>query len=263
MLKEGQGPPRHSADDASATLRERNKAERRTRIVDGAVELLSEGGLDALTMRALSERASVSVPTIYNLIGDRDHILLAVVDRSGAIFDAEIATLTADPIDRCFDLGRRVAARMTAHPRLTRSIIAEGLAPMLAAAETPILHRYARALYAAIREGTDQGHIQPITSIELMVRHLASVVAVTFYRWATDADADPGGEYVLAGVIHATGMTLATATSGVSRDRVFDQLERATDTLANRPPSPPIPTIDRFPSPNDLPSEDDLPKGTS
>ena len=37
----------------------------RRRMLDGALELVSEGGYDALQVRALSQRAGVSSRTIY------------------------------------------------------------------------------------------------------------------------------------------------------------------------------------------------------
>ena len=59
-----------------AGQRERAKADRRLRITEAAAELLEAGGLAGLTMRALSEAAGLSVPTIYNLIGGRNHLCL-------------------------------------------------------------------------------------------------------------------------------------------------------------------------------------------
>lgn len=53
---------------------------RRTRelISEAAYALLTEGGVDALTMTALAERAGVSVGSVYRRFGDKDRLLSAV-----------------------------------------------------------------------------------------------------------------------------------------------------------------------------------------
>jgi AcrR family transcriptional regulator len=58
-------------------LLEEHKAERRERIVKAAKKLVAERGYDGLTMRDLADAARVSVPTLYNLFGSKDAILVA------------------------------------------------------------------------------------------------------------------------------------------------------------------------------------------
>jgi AcrR family transcriptional regulator len=50
----------------------------RERIVAAAVELLSEGGREAVSTRAVSAAAGVQAPTIYRLFGDKQGLLDAV-----------------------------------------------------------------------------------------------------------------------------------------------------------------------------------------
>jgi len=61
------------------SLFEEHKAERRERIVKAAKKLVAERGYDGLTMRDLADAARVSVPTLYNLFGGKDAILVAEV----------------------------------------------------------------------------------------------------------------------------------------------------------------------------------------
>src|SRR5689334_6227903 len=58
-------------------LLEDNKAERRERILRAARKLVAERGYAGLTMRDLADAARVSVPTLYNLFGSKDAILIA------------------------------------------------------------------------------------------------------------------------------------------------------------------------------------------
>ncbi|MFE9251612.1 TetR/AcrR family transcriptional regulator [Streptomyces sp. NPDC007088] len=51
----------------------------RARIVEAAVRLLSEGGREAVSTRAVSSAAGVQAPTLYRLFGDKRGLLDAVV----------------------------------------------------------------------------------------------------------------------------------------------------------------------------------------
>lgn len=59
------------------SLLQEHKAERRTRIIRAARELVTHHGYAGLTMRDLADAARVSVPTLYNLFGSKDAILVA------------------------------------------------------------------------------------------------------------------------------------------------------------------------------------------
>src|SRR5260370_41712619 len=50
-------------------------------VVDAALALIDEAGLEALTMRALSERLGTFPATVYWHVGNRDELLLHVTDR--------------------------------------------------------------------------------------------------------------------------------------------------------------------------------------
>ena len=51
------------------SLRERNVAARRQRILDAARGLILRGGVQALSMRKLAEASGLAVKTLYNLWG--------------------------------------------------------------------------------------------------------------------------------------------------------------------------------------------------
>lgn len=60
------------------SIREQNKALNREKILDSASTLVREGGLEALSMRPLAERANVSSRTLYNLFGSKTAVLIAL-----------------------------------------------------------------------------------------------------------------------------------------------------------------------------------------
>ena len=63
---------------ATDTLRARNKLKRRARLLAEARNLLANGGFEALNLRDLARLADVTVPTIYNLIGKKEDVLLVL-----------------------------------------------------------------------------------------------------------------------------------------------------------------------------------------
>src|SRR5680860_149798 len=59
--------------------REREKEALRTRIVEAARDIVSEAGLEALSMRALAERIEYSPATLYLYFRDKDELIREVV----------------------------------------------------------------------------------------------------------------------------------------------------------------------------------------
>lgn len=86
---------RNSFPDASTA---RNQI--RERIVAAATRLLQEGGVDAVTTRAVAAEAGVQPPTIYRLFGDKDGLLDAVARHVFATYVADKAASgqTEDPV---------------------------------------------------------------------------------------------------------------------------------------------------------------------
>ncbi len=59
---------------------QRKAAATRKTIIDTAKKLIIEGGLTALTLEAVAERADIAVQTIYNRVGGRPALLIAVAE---------------------------------------------------------------------------------------------------------------------------------------------------------------------------------------
>ena len=81
------------------SVRGRNMQKRRARILAEARGLLAAGGFEALNLRELARSAEVTVPTIYNLIGKKEEVLLALA--AGVVSEVETRinpTNNTDPI---------------------------------------------------------------------------------------------------------------------------------------------------------------------
>ena len=70
---------------------QRRSRERVRRILDAAAEIIVEDGLAALSTRSVAERAGVPVASLYQYFGDKDEILLALVERDTGEMDAAVA----------------------------------------------------------------------------------------------------------------------------------------------------------------------------
>ncbi|MFE0252699.1 TetR/AcrR family transcriptional regulator [Streptomyces sp. NPDC059010] len=82
-----------SAADAAAIGREQT----RQRVIEAAIDLLTRGGRDAVTTRAVADGAGLQPPAIYRLFGDKDGLLDAVAEHGFAAF---LATKHVDPDPR-------------------------------------------------------------------------------------------------------------------------------------------------------------------
>ena len=69
-----------AASLAPKLTREDKKTQRAERILDHAHAMIAEEGFDALKIRELAERAELTVPTIYNLIGGKGEILARIIE---------------------------------------------------------------------------------------------------------------------------------------------------------------------------------------
>lgn len=129
---------------------------RHDRILEAATEMLTAGGPDALQMKELSQRADVSLATLYRYFPAKDHVLLAITLNR---YERALTRVQAEP-----PRPGTVRQRVTAH--LMREFRAEQREPRLTS-----------ALYAAISE-TIRDYREVIERIERAhLRVIAHVAA--------------------------------------------------------------------------------------
>ena len=56
-------------------------AVRRERLLDAALDVLTEAGFDAVTVEAVARQAGVTRPVVYDVFGDLEGLMLALIDR--------------------------------------------------------------------------------------------------------------------------------------------------------------------------------------
>ena len=72
--------PRRMEDPDKSVAEDAESPDVRARIIAAAAELISAGGADAATTRAVAAAAGVQAPTLYRLFGDKRGLLSAVIE---------------------------------------------------------------------------------------------------------------------------------------------------------------------------------------
>ena len=105
-----------------AATRTANMQIRRKRILDCARDVIAEDGFDALNLRSLADRAGVTVPTIYNLIGNKSALLQRLFEDSISPFE-DLATILPpeDPLTGLEAFADRIVAMLGANQNYHRA----------------------------------------------------------------------------------------------------------------------------------------------
>lgn len=99
----------------------RRSRKTRAELIDAALAVLAESGMDGLTVKAVTVRADVGHGTFYHHFASTEEVLVAAIESSTRAMAEELATELADADDKAFvlihSLGRTYRA-LCAHPAL-------------------------------------------------------------------------------------------------------------------------------------------------
>lgn len=195
------------------------REEQRNRIRRAASELHQEGGLPALSVRAIAKRAGVSTGLLYSYFADMSELLRSLWLRPVAEFGRDVdAIVAAEP-----DPLARVEALLTAYVEWahTNPDVYRGVLLFVRPPTSPTPDRQPvddlplhRALRIAVEEGQATGHIRAGDPSELaqvlwsgVHGSLALAVNVDTYAIAPSADLAPA-------MIHALMRSIETTATG-------------------------------------------------
>ncbi|HEY4410711.1 MAG TPA: TetR/AcrR family transcriptional regulator [Acidimicrobiia bacterium] len=135
----------------------------RERIIAAAVDLLTEGGREALSTRAVSAAAGVQAPTIYRLFGDKQGLLDAVASHGFAAYLQSKTDLKpgADPVEELRQGWDLHVSFGLANPALYSLMYGEphpGASPPAAVAAAALLAELVRRIAAAGRLRVSEDH---------------------------------------------------------------------------------------------------------
>ncbi|MEO7628280.1 MAG: TetR family transcriptional regulator, partial [Nocardioides sp.] len=99
--------------------------ERRERILDATIALASQGGFDAVQMRAVAEQADVALGTLYRYFPSKIHLLVTALAREFERAEKVLSTraIPGDtPADRVITVLRRTTRGLQGDPHLTDAL---------------------------------------------------------------------------------------------------------------------------------------------
>jgi AcrR family transcriptional regulator len=214
------------------SLLDQQMAERRERILEAARNIIAAHGYEGLTMRDLAEASRVTVPTIYNLIGSKERVLLAAVEQTTGSFVSRIERAPGDVI-AVVDAAIQELLRL---PRYYRALL---LVLFSSDAAGPARRHADRALAdqldAALSELGEAGDLVRWVDRVLLRERLHSHLDMTSLEWAKGAFT--AAAFRAAARFEAATLLVAV-TSGESQ-RDFERIARESQADARlRGPRP-------------------------
>lgn len=162
--------------------------DRRRRILDATYELASEGGYDAVQMRAVAEKADVALGTLYRYFPSKIHLLVSALGRQ---FDEASVRLRERAIpgeqaaDRVLYVLKRMARGMQGDAKLTEALTrAFMFADSSVAAEIDAVGMSMTSIVTHAMRGGDGA--EPATAEEMTVaRVLGDIWLSALVGWVT------------------------------------------------------------------------------
>ena len=208
------------------SLFEEHKAERRARILKAARALIAERGYEGLTMRDLADASRVSVPTLYNLFGGKQAILLGELEATFAAVVASIEHVPAgNVVARALATCDAGNADLLAVPRYSRELILLFLtSPDTAPLRRASAQRYVELMAEVLRDGQAAGEIhewiEPLALARSMFAHY-QLVMIDWARGEIDSDQFQA----------TTRFGMCAMLLGVARGRAQRQLQVQIESL--------------------------------
>jgi AcrR family transcriptional regulator len=171
---------------------ERKRAATRELIIDAAEALLEQGGLDAVTLPAVAERADVALQTIYNRVGSRDAVLLAVAERALAanrVYMDEVYARSGTPEERIRAAATAYLQFALESPHQFRLLANPPAVPEALTRIEALTVEQNGKLADALRDGIESGIIRPDLDVEKTATLLwAAMNGIIGLSWRTDRD---------------------------------------------------------------------------
>ncbi|MGH3319578.1 MAG: TetR family transcriptional regulator [Streptosporangiaceae bacterium] len=111
---------------APAPARTHVQARRRERIVRTAAALASRGGIDAMQMRAVAERAGVALGTLYRYFPSKMDLLVAIISEELNLLEASIEhrpPTASAPSARAVDVLMRATRSLMRDPEFAEGVL--------------------------------------------------------------------------------------------------------------------------------------------
>ncbi|GAA3839251.1 TetR family transcriptional regulator [Sphaerisporangium flaviroseum] len=141
------------AAPVSSGVRTRSQHQRRKRIVQAAAALASRGGVEAMQMRTVAERAGVALGTLYRYFPSKMDLVVAVVGEEIDLLESSIERRppsAESPAGRAVDVLMRATRGLMREPELADALIRSLI---MAEVDTPFGDRMAGLLLRVSGDG--------------------------------------------------------------------------------------------------------------
>ncbi|MBB2913985.1 AcrR family transcriptional regulator [Streptosporangium becharense] len=149
----GKQNPAGPGDPAATGARTRSQQQRRRRIVQAAAALASRGGVEAMQMRTVAERAGVALGTLYRYFPSKMDLVVAVVGEEIDLLERSIERRppsAAAAAGRAVDVLMRATRGLMREPELADALIRSLI---MAEVDTPFGDRMAGLLLRVAGDG--------------------------------------------------------------------------------------------------------------
>ena len=193
---------------------------RKRRILEAATELISDGGIEACTMRALARQARLDVTTLYNYYGSKEEILEAL-RRSGARkLTRRIAELKeTEPIERIRAILGLMLGVRESPPDLARPINKTGRRRLPGSG--PIEQVAMEHMEREFQRAVDKGLLLASADVRLIRVTLAGYAALWLSLWARGVS---DAEETAAWFGYALNLALLAVATDASRPRLQQEM---------------------------------------
>jgi AcrR family transcriptional regulator len=207
----------HASTVAPIVRRPKVRERNRRRVLDAARALVAVGGMDALSMRTLADRAGVSATTLYNLFGTKDEVVrVLATDILGALDAAFVDLVDPDPVEQ-----------VRAHVLLLVEHVIDRAPPSLVAAvlEDAVLTEQINAQWAsrslvedAIREAMRKRKLRDDIDAAVLAEHVRAGLLHQQRLWAAAVIDDATYR---AAAAYCVDLSLLAVARGATRDRLL------------------------------------------
>jgi AcrR family transcriptional regulator len=213
-------------------LRDKQMRERRARILEAAAQLIRATGGTGLSMRALADKAEVSLATPYNLFGSKGAVLLAL--QLGALEQLEQAMDelgTRDPIEQVLEVAALGAKIYTGDPSFWRPLMQAHWVAKGAIHESPLHPRIVALWHRSLQAGVKAGRLIAEADPEFVARHLVICFYGVLVLWVQgNLDEDGFRNQVLYGFV----LALLGVGSPAARPKLVKHLHELQRDLPRR-----------------------------
>ncbi len=203
-------------------LRDKQMRERRTRILEAAQQLIRVTGGTGLSMRALADKAEVSLATPYNLFGSKGAVLLAL--QLGALEKLEQAMdelSTRDPIEQVLEVAELGARIYTGDPSFWRPLMQAHWLAKGAINDSPLHPRIVALWHRSLEAGVRAGRLIAEANPEFVARHLVICFYGVLVLWV---QGNLDGDGFRAQVLYGFALAMLGVASPAARAKLMKRL---------------------------------------